>query len=244
MAIDKSKLAAYNKGLKQSLSGLSFDEHYAVISSKLLDFIAKNPSADLSDIKAAVKKIFQPGLISYTNRVFNEYETIINLVNNVYADLGFELNRDLKKIRAIEKINSIKYGKYDKQAQRDIVKTIRIGIGEGLKSDELTERLIKVGGKVTTYADVITNTQLSAYGQVCKNEKANLAEVFYFEYVGIIYENSRAFCRGMIGTTMHISDINSITEAEVGSAFISPCIIYKGGWKCVHEWEPDPFYEA
>lgn len=244
MAIDKSKIKEFRKGMNEVLKGLSFDEHYAVVSSKLFDFIAKNPAADLPDIKAAVRKVFGPEFNTYVGRVFSEYDNVVYLANSVYEDLGFDLTRDIKKIRAIEKINSIRYGAYDRDMQKGIVKTIRDGIAKELRSDEITQNLIDLGGKVTSYADTITNTQLSAYAQTCKVEKANMGEVFYYQYVGLIYENSRAFCIGMVGNTMHISDINNITEAEVGSPFIDPCIIYKGGWNCVHEWEPDPFYEG
>ena len=215
-----------------------------VVKAKLINFIAKNPDVNSLELKREINNLFNPEFALWMRDVNKTFNIAVDLVNTAYPELGGDMRRELIKLERIEKISRLKLGDYSESTKKEIHSTIRKSISDKLTYKETVKQIELVNDKAAFYAKTIANTQLRAYSRAAKNEKANIGEVFYYEYVGAMRVKSRPFCQTMIGQTLHIDAIKKISRAEVGSAFISPCIIYCGGWNCGHDWEPDPFYDG
>lgn len=113
---------------------------------------------------------------------------------------------------------------------------MREGIAKGYRATELSKYLQPIDDKVQYYAHTIAKTQAAGYTQECKNEKARIADVFLFEFTGPnLRHNSHVFCKCMFNITCHIDDISKMRNGANLDV-----MTYKGGWNCVHLWEPDP----
>jgi hypothetical protein len=244
MAIDKKILKQYQLEITSLQKSLSTETFNRVLLDKLMDFISKNPPKDIYDIKYELRRIYDPIYSGYVTTIFSTYDKNIELVNTLYKDLGVDVARDMNKVKAIEKINASKLGIYRRESLNAIASKTREAIINKLTLDEQIKILSAIDDKVSTYAETIATTQTKGYGQELKNIKANLGEVFYYEYVGIIRSNTRPFCRNILTSankTFHIDEINAM---ENGVKQIKPVRIYGGGWNCHHNWEPDPFYKG
>lgn len=242
MPADPEKVKEFRQAMRDIYKKLSPDEFFAVIKDKLVDFISKNPRVDSFELKKAIEDIFKPEYAKWTREINQTYNDVIDLINQLYSDLAGDLRRDLVKLERIEKVNRFKLGKYEEETIEHIRKSLEKSYKEELTYQETVKLIGKEDERARFYSRTIATTGMRAYARAGKNEKANIAEVFYFEYVGPLRIHSRPFCREMVGKTLHINEINKLGRAEVGQAFISPCILFCGGWNCGHDWEPDPFY--
>ena len=116
---------------------------------------------------------------------------------------------------------------------------MRTGIVDKLSLKDFSDKIKQVDDVVAGYSETIAKTQMKGYGRALKYEKANIGEVFYYEYVNPLHDNSRQFCIDHVGNTYHIDVINKMQN---GAKQLKPVIDYCGGWNCNHDWEPDPFY--
>jgi hypothetical protein len=241
--VDITRLKEFQREIAELAKKLSPEAHYEVIRDKYLDYIFKNPTADINELNRALTQAFDPEFAKWITKINYSYNESLEIINDLYSDLGFDIQRDMPVIKRLEKINTLRLGNYREATKKEIQKAVKTGIREKLSHKELTASISRISDKASAYGSVIAATQLKAYNRTAKNEKANIAGVFYYEYMGLIRETSRKFCKSMINTTLHIDEINKYTAAEVGPAFIEPCIIYCGGWNCRHDWEPDPTYK-
>ncbi len=240
MATDPKLLKEFRAGIKQIYLRLSPNEFLEVVKDKLIDFVSRNPKVGAIELKEAIKEIFNPEMAKWMRDVNKTYNNVIDLVNELYPHLAGDLRRDLVKLQRIEKANNFKLGDFADDTITHIKNSLVKSYLDKLTYKETIELIGKEDERARFYAKTIATTGMRAYARAGKNEKANLAEVFYYEYVGPLRVRSRPFCRKMIGQTMHITQINKLNEAEIGKAYISPCIRYCGGWNCGHDWEPDP----
>jgi len=227
---------------------LSFSRYREVVERKILDFAFHYPEADRKELKEQFTLIFGEYYAQFADESFDKYDSIIDLANKEYKDFGVDIERDHHKIAAIEKINKTRIGKYEPKFVNRFVKVVRKSITEGADFPELRFRIRKIGGGVSDYADVLARTQLKGYGRAVKFEKANIAEIFYYEYWGIIRpDRTRQFCKDRLNGTSARGDntyhIDEIWELDNGPKQLKPVIHYAGGWNCRHDWEPDPFYK-
>lgn len=241
--VNKKTVKEFQAELNKLAKDIKMKSFIKVMEDKILDYIQKHRDVDLFELRALIKESFGQQFEKYVISVFKKYNSTLEVVNEIYADLGIDVQRNLTQIQRIEAVNQIKLGRYKDEAIKEIQRRTRKALIKKFTFKEFSEDLAAVDEKVSHYSDTIATTQLRAYAQTAKNFKANIAEVFYYEYVGVIRKNTRAFCKGMLGQTFHINQINKFNESVVGPAFINPCIIYKGGWNCLHDWEPDPFYK-
>lgn len=244
MAINKNRLNEFMEEMKKISGKPNFAVRFQSVKDNLLDFLAENPFAETTQIRATIESIFPGEYASYMKSVFSNYDNVIELVNTKYADLGFNIQRDFKKLQALEKINQTRLGAYSETAADDIVKTVSRGIADKLTQPELANNLNLLGDKVSFYADTISSTQLQGYSREVKNIKASIAEIEWFQYVGQLRETSREFCQANVGNYFNLEMIKNTGAAEVGKSFINPFSINCGGWNCGHVLEPDPFYEG
>jgi len=243
MPVDKKIVKEYRAGIKRIYKQLSPDEFLQAVKDKLIDYVSKHPKVNSIELKKSIEQIFKPEMARWMKDVNGSYNTVIDLVNDLYTDLAGDLNRDLVKLERIEKVNNLKLGKYAEETIVHIKNSLITSYSDKLTFQETVKLIGKEDERARFYAETIATTGMRSYARAGKNEKANIAEVFYYEYVGAVRIMSRPFCINMIGKTMHLREINKLSATEIGSAYISPCIHYCGGWRCLHDWEPDPFYE-
>ena len=242
MAIDRDRLQAFLREMRALQNSLSFDEHYEVFRAKIEDAISRARAfKELSRTQQRqfVESFFKPEHAKFATKIVRDYLEVLDIVNQIYEDLGIEIQRDFTKVRAIEQVNRTQLGDYEESAVKSIAKSLREGLARGDNFKEIRKALIQVGGKVTTYADVIARTQVKGYARVAKSEKARIAEVFIYEYVGIRRKTTRPFCRAMIGMSCHADTIRKLNNGQ-----LTPILTYCGGWHCFHDWEPNPSAKA
>jgi hypothetical protein len=243
MAIDVERLREFQRQIADLAVRLSPESHFDIVKSKVIDYLEKHPGVDQRDMEYVLKQAFNPEFAQWLKKIFESYNTSLDLVNELYSDLGVDVQRDFSKIRRIEEINRTQLGNYSEDSYKALRKAVRISIVDNLSAKESGALISSTSDKAAAYGQVIANTQLKAYNRTAKREKANLAGVVWYKYMGLLRERSRTFCRETLNEYHHIDEINGFTAAEVGKAFITPCIIYCGGWNCRHDWEPDPFYK-
>jgi len=241
--MDLKRLQQYQNELKDLSDSIEFGAYWDIIEAKLVKFLALNPGLDLDDLelKREIEKAFAPDYNKWSKELLLKSNDIITVVNDLYQDLGFDIDRDFAKIKALETINRMNLGEYGDRTTKRIKKAVREGLAEKLNQDELRGKIGKVGGRVKTYADVIAHTQIKSYGRACKYEKSLLAEVTWFEYVGRLRKTTRPFCENALKQKMY--RLEDIKNMDNGKGQPKPVIVYCGGWRCFHDWEPDPFFK-
>jgi hypothetical protein len=238
---DLDRLIAYLKDLEDIQDRLRFGGYYDNFQAKLMEYLEKNQIKKLKQAQARrlVDRYFPNEYGTFVGDVLNEYNNMIELVNEKYADLGVDISRDFSELRRIETVNRVRLGGFREDLSDYIARKVRVGLTEDMDYTELANYLRKdAGGTVKFYANTLAKTQISGYGQVAKTEKARIAEVELFTFIGLpLRENSHAFCVAMYDVTSHIDDIKKMKNGTYGRL---PVLYYGGGYNCVHDMEPDP----
>ena len=241
MAANKSRYRRFRDDLKALQQGLSRKSYLVSLQSKLLDFIARaNPSPDdLLRIRQAVTTLVDDDFEPFAARVIASYNETLAIVNTHYADLGVDLTQDHSRIQAIERANRADLGRYRESTIRRISQATREALLAGETAREFARRIAPASNRARFYALTLAQTQTKVVARAAKAEKARIAEVHYFEYVGIIRDATRDFCRDLLigQSTYHIDAIHQMRNGNK-----EPVIENGGGWNCIHDWEPDPFY--
>ena len=244
MATDKQRYNQFQKDIRALQEELSFKAYYDTIQAKLLDILAKYELKDIDTLwrlRKIVEPAFHPEFRKYVDQIFITYNVVLETVNEYYDDLGVDISRDFDEIRALERVNRTKLGQYEDDEIKRIAKDLRKGIRKGWDHKRIAKQLrTGTGDRVRFYAQTIARTQVKGYSRMAKMEKARIGEVFWFEYVGIIREHTRDFCRNLLAPSDPTYHIDSIMQMNNNN--LMPVRIYGGGWNCHHDWEPDPFY--
>lgn len=238
MSIDRERYEQFRRELAGFLSQLDAEERYRVIESKLVDWLSRNdPDAeDLVTFQRQARNILDDDLAPFVERIRESFEGTLDVINELYDDIGPEMSKDLPRIRQIERVSDTQLGDYKESVIADMKRQLRKGLLADESVDALRKRIAPLSQKASFYANTIAQTQVKALGRTSKAEKARLGEVPFFEYVGVVRDTTRPFCRALAGTTHHV---NSIRQMRNGN--LEPVMQYCGGWNCIHDWEPDPF---
>lgn len=240
MAFDEERYNRWRDELENLLNDLSPTERLKSLEARIFDFLAKrdidpeNAPRIRRLLAGAVDEELQPVI----EEVFSKYEDTIGLANQLYADeLGVDVSRDWDRIRAIETATAQEWGSYKDKTIQNLTDTVRKGLVANDTTEQLQERIQQEAtGKAERYAKTIADTQVSTYSRALKVEQARKGGVTHFEYVGVVRNVTRPFCRAHAGT---IHTLSQIQELRNGNR--EPPLINAGGWRCVHSWEPDPF---
>lgn len=242
MAIDNTRLETFREYVDKLQKDLSFTEFRAVMEAKLFDFASKNPDVlELAEVKREIGKFIKPVFKEYFDLVFANYDNVIYTINDLYSDLGLDVGRDMTRIKAIERVNKTDIGRYSQSSLNRIAKTVRESLAAQKTEKELIKDLSRISSKVQTYSEALAKTQMKGYARTVKAEKSMLGDVEWFEYVGWIRPKTRTFCLKCLGEKMFkLSTI--LNDLDNGPSQPKPVITYAGGWRCAHDFEPDPFY--
>lgn len=238
---DVERAMRWAEAVAELMKGLSAAEAMARFHSKLMDMLRRGGFQNLEETDA-VRKVFEmirPETAAYSEKVFRRYDELTTIANSMYRDIGPDVARNFPKIEAIERVAAARWGNYSKGMSKKIARTLRRGLADGKDESQIARALMKKTNLGKTVAETLGRTSVNGYGNALKMEKARLGDTFYFEYVGFLRENTRRFCREMIGRTIHIDDIRKMRNSQ-----IEPVWTYMGGYNCHHHWEPDPFAKA
>lgn len=238
MAIDQERYDQYRREINNHIEGLSYQERFAQVRARLLDYLGKrnvDPSEALR-LKRVIRQFLTDDVAPHLNAIVEQYDDIYDVVNRHYDDLGVDISRDFERIRQIELTTRQEIGNYTEEATRVIHQATREGLIEGEGVEGLSRRIGRAGKKASNYATTLAQTQLKTAGRVAKAEKARRAGVQFYEYAGIVRSVTRPFCRALAGSTHHVDDIRQMRNGNR-----EPVLYHCGGWRCVHDWEPDPF---
>ena len=241
MGIDTKRMKLFQADIEALQNELSFDEYNRLVQAKIIDYVGRNADykqLDQGEWMKLLRPFYHEEYIKYVYETMQKYDQALEAVNHYYDDLGPELQRDWEKITATEEALLARYGKYEKSAIKFYARTMRQAVMNGLDHKEIAVILKSRGGKIETYADTLARTGVKGVSRTAKVEKARLGEVFYQQYVGIIRSNTRPFCEAMKGQTRHINIIRQMRNGQ-----IEPVSNFCGGFRCHHDWEPDPGYK-
>lgn len=237
MAIDRRRLREYLRELQALQARVSDPVFFEVVQAQLIELIARGEldTEELEFILPAVDRIFKTEFAGFETQLLGSYNDTLDLVNELYDDLGEDVSREFATVRAIERTNQLQLDEYEKQTREAIARTVRDGAVEDKSVAELEEDLAELGGKAAQYAGTLAATHLKRYGRASRYHKSLVAGVDIYEYAGVLRDTTRSFCRACLGKLFHIDDILNMMNGN-----LEPVIENCGGWNCIHEWEPDP----
>ena len=240
MAIDRPRYDRWKADLKALVERLPADDLAATVKAKILDLIRREVArdADLSirEIRQLVGDLLDADLEGYARAIVDTYERIVEITNDHYADLGLDVGRDFDLVRAIERANALDIGKYSEGTISRVARQVREALAGDEDVEQLIERIRPIDQKTEFYARAIGETVIKRHARGLKSEKARRAEVEIFQYVGVVRPTTRPFCRTHAGRTYTLEQIRSLKNGN-----LEPVLENGGGWRCVHDWEPDPF---
>lgn len=217
---------------------LSAEEQAEVVRAKLMDFLSRSglTKTAAENIRGFARTLMAQEMESYVDQAFDRAFKVIDSVNRLYEDLGDDITRNFPAIYATEQAIAQSFGDYEEDVAIKIQNAVRKAVTSGQSIDDLETVISGLGERAAFYAEAIAKTQLRVVARVAKVEKARIAEVVYYQYVGNVRGVTRAFCRTMAGTTHHVDTIRELRNGNK-----EPVLTNCGGWQCVHDWEPDPF---
>ncbi len=234
----------YQRQIRELMNKVDSKEFFSIIEAKVIDYFTKNPTADAAEIKRFIQWVTPQPFAEYSLQIFKDFNKTLNIVNDLYSGLGIDIQKNFTKVVAIEKATQGYLGQFEPAVEKKLVKTIREGLANDLSRKEFAQQISTAGDAVSSYADTIAVTKIKQYGRVLKIEKARIAEVLYFDYVGFTRKNTRNFCLNMLekakaGKRWTKEELDAMDN---GPKQLKPVSEYGGGWHCYHDTEPDPFY--
>ncbi len=243
--MDYKRAEEFKKHLEEIQREIGFQDYLDVIQDKIIDYAAKNPGADVDEIKAELKKIFPPEYKKYIDLAFLKYNDVLEIANKLYDDMGPALTRQQTELRALERVDKLRYGQYGERTIKRMTTIVHDVLLNEPDRKTLELELIKQikNEKVAFYADTISWTQVKGFGSAVKSIKANIAEIFYFDYFGPLRETTRPKCRWALAKKTFSTAEVAEQDNDKWQGQIKPFRVYRGGWNCAHDLEPNPFYK-
>lgn len=241
MPINQNRYQQYRKELRRILAPLTFQEQAATVQTTLLDYLSRNTinPEDVHRLTRIIRQLFNDEFEPFVAQTFAAFLETIDVINDLYTDLSdIDITRDFQRIRAIEQVNREQLGEFSQASIIRIQRAVRESLINQESARQLQRRITPISQKTAFYARTIAQTHVKTYSRILKHEKAQLAAVVYYEYVGIIRATTREFCAERVGNTFHINDILAMQNGNR-----EPVIENCGGWNCIHDWEPDPFFQ-
>ena len=241
MAVDRARLNEYLEELGRYLDAVDPRSARRALRGALLDLLASD-AVDVGapgELEAAVRRLLGPEYARLVDDVKAQYDALVALQNELYADLGLTLTRDALRIRAVEEAVAAEIGAYAEDTVREVARRVRKGIVEGDDVRALAKRLGGLTRKVDAHRETLAKSQLVRYARTLKVEQAAQAGVEYFEYAGFVLPGTRPFCAAHVGRVVHVDNVSRMRNGNR-----EPVLTNCGGWNCRHVWEPDPFATA
>lgn len=235
--MDLDRFKAYIDELTALQDRVSEPTFIRIFEEKLFDLLARRQITE-SEVRIILKELemlFATEFTQFESRIRGSYNDVLALVNEKYSDLGEDISRELQQMRAIERTNRLQLGDYQQSTIDAIKNVVENGLKDGLNQTELQGNIAEIDSKASHYAETLARTHLMRYGRTSRYNKALMADVYIFAYLGVLRETTRPFCRVLLGHRYHVDDILTMRNGN-----LEPVIENCGGWNCIHDWEPDP----
>jgi len=239
MPVNKKRASEYAKQVEDLYEQLGFVGLYSTFKEKLLNFAAavNFDSDELQDYINQVNVFWNPEYRYYMDDIVYVFDQTIAVANNYYGEWG-RVHKQMDKVRAAESVVNSKLGNYGEAAVEFISEKWRTSVLERESWQQLAERFkTSIDGKVVFHAETLGRTMAKGYSRRLKKIQADIAEIKYYEYVGIIRGSTRPFCLACNGHHFSANEIRLSGNGQIG-----PVIQYCGGYNCHHDLEPDPDY--
>lgn len=230
----------YLKAVAEVLNGLAIDDHYDQFKFQIVQLLKENAfsDADLKAIKKAIKPYLKEEMSKFWNETTQAYDDVLDVVNTHWADMGPEMSMDSARLAGVGKVARGYLGDYE----RETVKKIARAVAKGQKNNgtwrTVAKEISKIDKQAKHYANTIARTQVKAVSRSALVEKAKRAGVDWYKYVGIKRDSIRDFCRKHLNKHYTLAQIQAMRNGNR-----EPVELYAGGWNCIHDWLPDPFYK-
>lgn len=237
MAIDRDRLKRYLDGLVSIQKTTDPSEFIDAFERRFEELLLRKVITpdQIPLISQQLQELFGQEFAAWEQNVLSAYDGVLDLVNKEYDDIGPDLVRRTRQLRAIESANRLQMDSYEQSTIDAVKEAVSKGIKEGKTYYELVAELKEIGGKAKQYAETLASTHLKRYSRNIKMQKALIAGVQIFLYAGVLRDTTRAFCRACLNQYFHIDDIRKMKNGN-----LEPVEENCGGWNCIHEWEPDP----
>lgn len=242
----------YRAEIEDLVNRLGFEEAYNSFRDRFLDLVSRGivKEGSVLDLIRQIEPLFEPYAERHLFRMEKDYDDAMRLVNQVYADMGVDVTRELDRVVALEKVNRSRWGKYSRKTVRFLAEQTRESRVTGETSKDLAKRFEEsVDPKVVKFADTLARSLVKGEGQELKNEKARIAGVEWMTYVGppvrtsgIPSTLSHRFCIEISRSRKRTFRVDDINEMKNGQ--LEPVRIHRGGYRCRHDWEPNPAFSG
>ncbi|XWN36079.1 MAG: hypothetical protein ROO71_08945 [Balneola sp.] len=238
MAINKTRLREYLKELKALQTEVGDTQFLKIFEERVLDALSRK-LIDVDDVEYLQREIGQLFKIDFSKfdlKILQSYNTTLEIVNDLYDDLGGDIARQFAAMRALEKVHRLQLDSYADSTVKAIAKIVQKGALENQTYKEVAKSIKALNDdKASYYAETLAKTQIKRYGRQSRYQKALIGGVTIFLYTGVLGVNSRPFCRACFDKNFHIDDIK-----KMSNGMLDPVLLNAGGWNCVHEFEPHP----
>ncbi|MBC8377194.1 MAG: hypothetical protein H8E26_14210 [FCB group bacterium] len=230
----------YLKAIAKILNDLSIDDHYDQFKSQIVKLLKENAfsDSDLKSIKKALKPLLNKEISKFWNETTQAYEDVVQVVNTHWAEMGPEMSMDSDRLAGIGKVAKGYLGDYERSTVKKIAKAVAKGQLNNGTWRTVAKEISKLDDVSKHYANTIARTQVKAVSRSALVEKAKRAGVDWYKYTGIKRDSIRTFCLQHLNKHYTLAQIQAMRNGNR-----EPVELYAGGWNCIHDWLPDPFYK-
>ncbi len=238
--IDQDRLGRFRREIARLVADLPADEFGRTVRAKLSDYLDRNGLPDVGASRLELIRQFEDllgsDLAAFGRAIVDQYDEARTTVNDLYSDLGdVDITANAPRLVLVERAVRFDIGRYNEALAARIADAARAAMARRDDVRDLIRTFEQMGGQAATHARALGNTYVRRYARATKNERARVASVQFFEYVGAVRPTTRPFCLERVGKTYSITSILAMVNANLG-----PVIECCGGWNCAHDWEPDP----
>lgn len=235
--MNNARYTQYVKEITGLIGDVGSQSFFQLLRDKILDYLSRPRAKSMSvnDLIREMTPLFDSEYQPFVKSVINSWHDSIDVVNDLYEDMGNKIPVDHSRLLALERLNNVDFGNYAESTLKAIAKKSQEVLARGGTLQELRDTIASIDSQAKHYADTLAKTQIKRHSRLAKNEKANLAEVFIYQWVGRIRSTTRPMCYACRGKHFHISQISMMRNGN-----LEPVLDNAGGWNCIHDLEPDP----
>ena len=233
---DRGRFDEFIQELSRVRNDISDQEMVERFEAKIVDMIEKEQltTDDIEVLRREVRFEFRNN-IQLVQQLEASYDEMNSFISEMYEDVGPPANREWARLKTVESINASQLGNFESDIVSQIIRAIDGEDLQRLDVDAVRRKIRRIGSKAGDFATTLANTHVKRYARTVKRQKALRGGIDFYEYLGVLRDTTRNWCRAHIFKTFHISVI-----LQLENGMLEPPIENSGGWNCIHDFEPDP----